>query len=164
MNGDPGDVYPAALEMDEEQHVVGHQSAQRQHLCGEEVGPRQQRQMGSNEGRPCGRAFALRRRRQAVTPQDITNRLIGNLVPQIDQRSRNPVIAPVPVLAGYANSKLLDLSLDPGPARASPVLRAVEFAGDKPAIPAQDSVRSGYAGDVGENLAAQAMTDLAERA
>src|SRR5262245_45739232 len=43
-------------------------------------------------------------------------------------------------------------------------LRAVEFAGDKPAIPAQDSVRPGYAGDVGENLAAQAMTDLAERA
>src|SRR6267142_1572770 len=35
---------------------------------------------------------------------------------------------------------------------------------DKPAILAQDSVRSGYAGDVGENLAAQAMTDLAERA
>src|ERR1700716_1835769 len=40
VNGDPGDIYPAALEMDEEQHVVGHQPTQRQHLCGEEVGPR----------------------------------------------------------------------------------------------------------------------------
>jgi hypothetical protein len=39
MNGEPGDIHSAALEVDEEQHVVGHQPAQRQHFCGEEVGP-----------------------------------------------------------------------------------------------------------------------------
>jgi hypothetical protein len=38
VNGDPGDIYPTALEMDEEQQVVGHKPAQRQHFCGEEVG------------------------------------------------------------------------------------------------------------------------------
>jgi hypothetical protein len=43
-------------------------------------------------------------------------------------------------------------------------LRAIEFAGDKLAIPAQDGVRPGYGGDVRESLMAQAMTDLAERA
>ena len=32
MNGDPGDVHPAAIEMDEKQRVIGHQPAQRQHL------------------------------------------------------------------------------------------------------------------------------------
>jgi hypothetical protein len=36
MNGEPGDIHSAALEVDGEQHVVGHQPAQRQHLCGEE--------------------------------------------------------------------------------------------------------------------------------
>jgi len=61
--------------------------------------------------------------RQAVAPQDITNRLIGNLVPQIGQRSRDPVIAPIPVLAGQANDQLLDLTLDPRSARTSTVLR-----------------------------------------
>src|SRR5450759_4428135 len=30
VNGDPGDVHLAALEMDEKQHVIGHQSSQ---LC-----------------------------------------------------------------------------------------------------------------------------------
>jgi hypothetical protein len=45
VNGDPGDIRPGALKMDEKQHVVGHQPAQGQHLCGEEVGPRQQRQV-----------------------------------------------------------------------------------------------------------------------
>jgi hypothetical protein len=98
-----------------------------------------------------------------VASQNIANRLIGHLVPQIGQRPRNPVIAPVPVLAGHANDQLLDLSIDPRSARASTRLRAIEFAGDKLAIPAQDGVRPGYGGDAGENFAAQAMTDLAER-
>jgi hypothetical protein len=39
-------------------------------------------------------------------------------------------------------------------------LRAVEFAGDKLAIPAQGGVRSRYGGDVGKDLAAEPMTDL----
>jgi hypothetical protein len=77
-----------------------------------------------------------------VTLQNIANRLIGNLVPQIGQRSRNPVIAPVQVLAGHANDQLLDLSLDSRSARVRAGLRAIELAGDKLAIPAQDGVGS----------------------
>jgi hypothetical protein len=96
----------------------------------------------------------LRRWQQTVAPQDIANRLIGNLVAQIGQRPRDPVIAPVPVLPGHTNDQLLDLSLDARPARASTRLRAIELAGDKLAIPAEDSVRSRYGGDVGKDLAA----------
>ena len=109
-------------------------------------------------------AVAVRRRRQAVALQNIANRLIGNLVPQIGQRPRNPVKAPVSVLAGHANDQLLNLSLDPRSAWASTGLRAIEFAGYMLAIPAQDRVRPGYGGNVGKDLAAQAMTDPAERA
>jgi len=86
--------------MDEEQHVVGHQPAQRQHLGCEEVGACQQVHVGPDEGGPRGRPLALGRWRQAVTPQYIADRLIGNLVPQIGQRSGDPVVAPAPVLAG----------------------------------------------------------------
>jgi hypothetical protein len=68
-----------------------------------------------------------------------------------------------PVLTGHAYNQLLDLALDSWSARASTRPRAIELAGNKLAIPAQDGVRPGYGGDVGENLAAQAMTDLAER-
>src|SRR5437762_3285171 len=78
-------------------------------------------------------------------------------------RRRNPIIAPVPVLARHANDQLLDLSLDPRSARALTGLRAIEFAGDQLAVPGQDSVRAGDSCDLTENLAAQAMTDLAER-
>jgi hypothetical protein len=86
-----------------------------------------------------------------------------------DWRSRNPDWptppqsghSPSPVLAGHANDQPLNLSIDPRPARAVMGLRAIEFAGDKLAIPAQDSVRPGHAGDVGENLVAHAMTERA---
>ena len=73
MNGDWGDVYSAALEIDEEQHVVGHQSAQRQHLGGEEVARRQQGQVSPNERCPRNRALSFRRWRQTVALQNIAN-------------------------------------------------------------------------------------------
>src|SRR5271155_1665204 len=66
VNGDAGDVHPAALKVDEKQHVVGHRPAQRQHLRSKEVGPRQQRQVDSDEDRPRGRALAPRRGRQSM--------------------------------------------------------------------------------------------------
>ena len=94
--------------------------------------------------------------------QDIANRLIGNHIPEIGQSAHNPIIAPVPVLTGHANDQLLDFSRQPKPARASTGLRAIELAGDKLAIPGQDGVRPRYSCDLGEGLAAQAMTDLAE--
>jgi hypothetical protein len=57
------DVHTAALEMNEEQHVVGHQPSQRENLDSEEVGCREQREVSPNGFRPGGRRFALRRRR-----------------------------------------------------------------------------------------------------
>jgi hypothetical protein len=49
--------------MDEEQDVVGHQSMQRQHFCGEEVRPRQQRQVGPQIAMTCARSQPLVQRR-----------------------------------------------------------------------------------------------------
>src|SRR5260370_11090332 len=84
-----------------------------------------------NECRPRCRALALWCGRQRVTLQDLADRLIADLIPQIGQRPRNAVIAPITVLIGHANDQLLDFSLDPRPARASTGLRAIEFAGDQ---------------------------------
>jgi len=89
VDADPGDVHPATLEMDEKQHVVGHQPSQREHLRGEEVRPRQQRQVGPNEGRPGSCAPALRCGRQTMALQDIADRLIANLIPVAWRRCPN---------------------------------------------------------------------------
>ncbi len=83
VDGDPGDFHLAALEMDKEQHVVGHQSAQREDLHCEKVGACQNRQVNPNECRPGRRVLARRCGRQAVTAQNIADRLIRDLMPQI---------------------------------------------------------------------------------
>src|ERR1019366_4752751 len=71
------------------------------------------------------------RGRQSVTVQDIADRLIGNLIAQIGQCPRNPVIAPVTVLFGHANDQPFDLLLDPRPARGSTGPRTIELAGNE---------------------------------
>jgi hypothetical protein len=63
MRSDAGDVHTAALEMNEEQHVVGHQPSQRENFDREEVGCREQRKVSPDEFRPGGRTFVFRRRR-----------------------------------------------------------------------------------------------------
>ena len=98
-----------------------------------------------------------------MTLQHIADRLIADLVPQIGQRPHNPVIAPVTIFPRHPNDQLLNLSLDPRPAGASTDLRTIEFAGHELAVPSQDGVRPGDIGHLAENLAAQSMTDLAER-
>src|SRR5262245_8239738 len=74
------------------------------------------------------------------------DRLIADLIPQIGQRPSDPVIAPITVLLGHANDELLDLAPDPRSAWAATGFRAIELAGDKLAVPAQDSVWPHYGG------------------
>jgi hypothetical protein len=61
----------------------------------------------------------------------------------------------------HANDQLLDLSLDP--AGISMGFRPSNFAGHQLAVPGQDGVGPGHIGHFVEDLAAPAMTDLAER-
>jgi hypothetical protein len=69
--------------MDEEEHIAGHQSPQREDLYREKVSSSQHGEVSPNEFCPRRRSLALRRRWYAVTPQNIADRLIGNLVTEI---------------------------------------------------------------------------------
>src|SRR5215470_19272120 len=117
--------------------------------------------MGPNEGWPCGRALALRRRPHTVASQNIAHRLVGDLKSQIGQRPHNPVIAPRAVLLGHANNQFLNCLVDPGSAWAS-MLRAIELAHDEPSVPSQNGIRQSGSRYVAECFAAQSTTNLAE--
>ena len=86
--------------------------------------------------------------------QDIADRLIADLIPQIGQRPSDPVIAPITVLLGHANDELLDLAPHPRSAWAATGFRAIELAGDKLALPGQDSIRPRHSCELGEGFAA----------
>src|SRR5674476_180490 len=94
--------------------------------------------------------------------QNIADRLIRDLMPQIGQRPHNPIIAPGPILLGHANNQFLNFSVDPWPARGSPFLRAIELAGDEPSVPCQDGVRQGGSRHLAECLATQSTANLAK--
>src|SRR5215469_12777740 len=68
---DPGQIDAAALQMDEEQNVVGHQATPSQDLYREEVDPGQHGQMRLNEFLPCRVLAPLRCRRDAMPLQDV---------------------------------------------------------------------------------------------
>ena len=55
------------------EHIVGHQSPQREDPQREKVSSSQHREVSPNELRPRRRSLALRCRRYAVTPQNITD-------------------------------------------------------------------------------------------
>ena len=86
--------------------------------------------------------------------QDIADRLIADLMPQIGQRPSDPVKTPMTVLLGQANDELLDLAPDPRSAWAATGFRAIELAGDKLAVPGQDSIGPRHSCDLGEGFAA----------
>jgi hypothetical protein len=86
MGGDAGDVHTAALEVNDEQDVVGHQSSKRQNLDREEVGCREEGEVGPNEFRSGGRTFAFLRGRYTVVAQHIVDCLIGDIIPEIGEQ------------------------------------------------------------------------------
>ena len=125
MGGDAADVHTAALEVNEEQHVVGHQSSKRENLDREEVGCREEGEVGPNEFRPGGRTSALGCGRYTVAAQHVADCLIGDMVSQIGERPDNPVIAPGAIFPGHANNQSLDVLVNSRSAGTLPRLRSV---------------------------------------
>jgi hypothetical protein len=82
-----------------------------------------------------------------MSPQDIANALIGNLVTQIGQSSDDAIVTPARVLTRQFHYQLFDCHIDSRAACQSTFLRAVEFLSDELPIPGQDRIRSGDAGD-----------------
>jgi hypothetical protein len=101
MVGDPDKVNPAALEMDEEEHVIDHQTPPREDFNREEIGAGQHCKVSPNEFCPGRRSPALRCRRYAMTAENVADRLIGGTIPK---RSNNPIIALGSIFLGHPHN------------------------------------------------------------
>ena len=163
MSRDPSHADTPAFQVNGEQNIIGHQAPLGEHLDCNEVDSGQDRHMGFNELSPSRVLAPFRRRIDAVRPETIADRLIGNLVTQVGQRSHDPIVSPARVLASHLGDQRLKLRRDSGPTRIAAMRRAVERAGDQPAVPRQDSGWLGRAGDLCQRLASEPFTDLGER-
>jgi hypothetical protein len=120
VDSEAGNINPAALQMDKKQHVIGHQSSQRDDLDRKEVGAGHHRKVSANEFCPRRRALALRRWRHAMATQNIADRLIRNLVAQIRQSSSDRVWGAKWLSMGFAvdNYRLWLWGANTGPGRS----------------------------------------------
>src|SRR5215468_2002590 len=85
----PGQTDAAALQMDEEQNVVGHQATPSEDLDREEVDPGQHGQMRLNEFLPRRVLAAFRCRRNAMPLQHVPYSLIRDGIAEVGQRTHN---------------------------------------------------------------------------
>lgn len=72
---------------------------------------------------------------------------------EIFNGTRNAIVTPGQVLSRHLHDKFSDFAADRRTAGILPALGAVELAGDQPAIPGQNGVGLGHAGDLLERLA-----------
>src|SRR3984957_12008147 len=119
--------------------------------------------MPANEVLPGGRSAPLRCRLDAVPAQNVANGLIRYRESEIGQRSHDPVIAPAGVFARQPDHQILDFCGDAWPARRAALLGAVELLGDQFAIPAEDGVGVGDAGNLLQQLPTQAFANFSKR-
>jgi len=89
---DSGNVHFSRRELDDDEHVVGHEPAERGDLDGEEVSRSHSFPMGGEKRAPRRPLTSLRRGLDAVFPQNICDGAPGNGMAEIRERAANSCI------------------------------------------------------------------------
>ena len=133
-------MYAARLQFDHEEDEVPLETGQREHFDGKEVGSREAGPMCEQERLPRRALTPLGGRVDPVVLQDPLHRVPGDLVTEVGQRTLDPRVAPLRILARHPHHEVSDLS--ERHRAASPSSRtAVVLLGDQPPVPAEDRVR-----------------------
>ena len=91
--------------------------------------------MTADEVFPGGDLLAIGSDRQATALENVAHRLIANLVAQMSQSTGNAVVTPRPILFRHLNDEVLKFLVDSGSPQGFALLGAIEFVGDKFAVP-----------------------------
>src|SRR5215470_5878753 len=116
--------------------------------------------MGRDEVLPSGALAAYRRRRHAVPLENVCDRLIREVVTEVGQCARNPIVAPTGVLAGHVDDEILDDRINAWAARMLTTFGTVELVGDQTTIPGQNGLWSSNAGYLRQIFPAKALGDV----
>ncbi len=132
------------------------------HLRSEEICRREDIHVRADELRPSGGLLSLRGRRYALALQNVTDGLVAHFMPEVGQRSGNPVVTPRLVLLGETQHQLVDVGVDPRSPWILSAPGAVELLRDKPPVPTQERVGFHDTRDV-KNLLTQTLSALRQR-
>ena len=158
----PGKDHSAAVQVNEEQNIVGHQTTPGQHLDCEEVYTGQHRHMGLNKLLP-GRVLAsFRRRREAMPLQNVPDRLIRYPITEIRHSARDPAITPTRVFPSHLQDQRLQFRLKSRSAGVGAVSGSIKLAGNQLAVPGENRIGLGHAGHLSQSLAPEPLTKLGQ--
>ena len=152
MARDAGKSDTPALQIEEEEDVVGGKPTPGQHLDSEKVAAGKHRHVRGDEVLPGGSLAAFGSGRDAVAPKHVSDSLVRDVVSEIGEGARDPIVAPTTVLLGHANDQGFDPWVDSRPSRIRAMLRSIKLAGDQTTIPAENRLGLGDTGDLAESL------------
>ena len=98
----------SAFQLEEEQHIIGHQPSPAEHLNREEIAPRQHVHMSGEKVLPGGDLASFGSRSNAMPTQNILHRLIRHPMTQVGKGTDDAVIAPARVLSRHPNNQGFD--------------------------------------------------------
>jgi hypothetical protein len=94
------------------------------------------------------------------TPKHVADSLVRDVVAEIGEGTRDPIVAPSAVLLRHADNQRFDLRANSRPPRIGAMLGAVELAGDQTAVPAENRLGLGDTSYLGKKLPAKTFANL----
>jgi hypothetical protein len=82
-----------------------------------------------------------------VTPENVSDRLVGNGIAEIRKRSDDSVVAPAGVLFRHPDNEFHDFSGKWRTAGAFALLRSIKLLGDESTVPGENRLRLGNYGN-----------------
>src|SRR4051794_28373485 len=148
------------IQVDKKEDVIRNETTPGEDLNGEEVCSGKDGHMGADEVLPTGVLAAFWRWRDAMTFQNVSDRLIGDRMAEIGEGPGNAIVTPALVLLGHAEDQRFEFVADARTTRVGTMLRAVELASDQPAIPGHDGFRFRNTGHFGQILPPQPLANF----
>ena len=159
---DTGESDAPALQVEKEQHVLRDEATPSENFDGEEIRAGENCHMRSDKILPGRVLAAFRRRGDAMPLEDVSDRLIRNVVTEVGQCAGNPIVAPTGILLGHTDDERLDRGIYTRTSWIGTMLRAVELTGNQTTIPGQNGIWLGNTGYLRQMFPAQALGDPSE--
>ena len=146
----PRDLDSTGGKVHHEEHVIPDQTGQCEDFDGEEIAGRNRAPVRSEKRAP-GHA-TMRRRLDAMVLEDPLDRIAGDEVPDMAQRTDDSGVSPAIVFSSHCHDQRFDVLVGPG-ASDRAILAAVVLVCDQPLVPALKGIWRNERSDLLEQFA-----------
>ena len=161
---DAGEGNASRLQAEKEEYVIRNKTTPRQDLNREEVRSGKDGHVGGDEFLPTCALSSFRGWRDALPLQNISDRLMRELMAEVGESAGNAIVTPAFVLPSHAEDQCFEFRGDARTSWVGAMLRAVELAGDQTAIPGQDRIWFRNTGDFRQTVPPDPLADCGEGA